>query len=426
MYRTLKVILLILLQFFSFNQAKGQQFDNFPLHDNPIMLERAVQPWTDFTVVGRKSFFAGKETGITEVWVVPFKILHDLKFLVIREGQQYNIELENMARHIWVTPEAITIRFVHSGFTIDATYFAPIEAQGGVILFRITSSEKLTLLVQFKSDLQPMWPGGLGGQFSYWDNNEKAFIISESRWKYAGLIGSPYGSQGTSTPAHAQPDLPVQFKISFDPDSIQNRFIPVVIAGSEDGIDKAKLNYNKILNNIESLYQQTYDHYKKIRQEFLSADLPDKDLSLALEWAKVALDKGLIDNPQLGRGLVAGFGPSGKSARPGFAWYFGGDASINCWAINSYGDQETVKQSLKFFMKYQRKDGKITHEISQSAGMLPWFEEYPYAYYHAETTPFFLVAVNVKKQNQLCIGGTHSKSDSYKYCTERKFQNRKT
>ena len=394
MSKTKLFTILTLPLLFSFGNVRGQNYVQFPIPDNPITLHRPVQPWTDFTVVGRCAFFIGKENGITEAWVVPFKILHDLKFQATRGGRQYNLELSDLARYIWVRPEATTIRFVHSGFTIDATYFAPIESRGLVILFHIKSSEKLTLTIQFKSDLQPMWPGGLGGQFSYWDNNEKAFIISESRGKYAGLIGSPYGSAGTSTPAHAQPDAPVQFIISIDPDSVQNRFIPVVIAGFANGIDEAKSNYKNILHNIESLYQQTFDHYKKIRQEFLTADLPDVNLSLALEWAKVALDKGLIDNPQLGRGLVAGFGPSGKSARPGFAWYFGGDAAINCWAINDYGDQETVKQSLKFFIKYQRQDGKITHEISQSAGMLPWFEEYPYAYYHAETTPLFLIAVD--------------------------------
>lgn len=386
------ILFLILITHASYSKEKLVVKFNLP--ENPITLERPIQPWTHFTVVGRKSFFVGKENGITEAWVPPFKILHDLQFQIIREGHHYNLALRDLARYIWVRPEATTIRFVHSGFTIDATYFAPIESEGLVILFDFQSSEKLTLLVQFQTDLQPMWPGGLGGQFSYWDTNKKAFTISESRWKYAGLIGSPFGIEGTSTPAHAQPDAPVQFSIPVDPDSVNNQFVPVVIAGSSVGIDSAKANYENILTNIESFYEQTYDHYKNIRENFLTTKLPDPKLSLALEWAKVSLDKGLIDNPQLGRGLVAGFGPSGKSARPGFAWYFGGDAAVNCWAISDYGGQETVKQSLQFFMKYQRDDGKIPHETSQSAGMLPWFEEYPYPYYHAETTPFFLVAMD--------------------------------
>jgi hypothetical protein len=52
-----------------------------------------------------------------------------------------------------------------------------------------------------------------------------------------------------------------------------------------------------------------------------------------------------------------------------------------------------VATGLRFLAKYQRDDGKITHEISQAAGRLPWFTEFPYAYYHADTTPFWIVAV---------------------------------
>jgi hypothetical protein len=46
---------------------------------------------------------------------------------------------------------------------------------------------------------------------------------------------------------------------------------------------------------------------------------------------------------------------------------------------------------LQFFAKYQRADGKIPHEISQGAGHVDWFS-YPYAYYHGDTTPFWMLA----------------------------------
>lgn len=34
------------------------------------------------------------------------------------------------------------------------------------------------------------------------------------------------------------------------------------------------------------------------------------------------------------------------------------------------------------------------HELSQSAGLIRWFEDYPYGYYHADTTPLYIVAVD--------------------------------
>jgi hypothetical protein len=102
----------------------------------------------------------------------------------------------------------------------------------------------------------------------------------------------------------------------------------------------------------------------------------------------------MVCNPDLGCGLVAGYGLSGgASDRPGFGWFFGGDASINSFAMSAAGQHELVRDgALKFFAKYQRADGKITHEISQGAGKVDWFGAYPYAFYHGDTTPFWILA----------------------------------
>jgi glycogen debranching enzyme len=37
--------------------------------------------------------------------------------------------------------------------------------------------------------------------------------------------------------------------------------------------------------------------------------------------------------------------------------------------------------------------------------VIPWFDEYPYAYYHADTTPFFLLALHSQWQSS---GDTHA------------------
>ncbi len=96
--------------------------------------------------------------------------------------------------------------------------------------------------------------------------------------------------------------------------------------------------------------------------------------------------KGVVSNPLLGEGLVAGIGPSGRSARPGFDWFFAGDMSMNSLGFSSFGDFTTVRDSLVFYSKYQKDDGRIPHEISQSAPLIDWFNRFSgYAYLHAET-----------------------------------------
>ena len=52
-----------------------------------------------------------------------------------------------------------------------------------------------------------------------------------------------------------------------------------------------------------------------------------------------------------------------------------------------------MAEELAFLARYQREDGKITHEISQAAARIDWFGTYPYAYYHADTTPYWMVAL---------------------------------
>jgi glycogen debranching enzyme len=82
----------------------------------------------------------------------------------------------------------------------------------------------------------------------------------------------------------------------------------------------------------------------------------------------------------------------GASDRPGFGWFFGGDAAINSFAMTGVGLAPLVREGvLQFFAKYQRADGKITHEISQGAGHVDWFS-YPYPFYHGDTTPFWILA----------------------------------
>ena len=91
--------------------------------------------------------------------------------------------------------------------------------------------------------------------------------------------------------------------------------------------------------------------------------------------------------------LTAGFVGSGDVTRPGFGWFFGRDALWSLYAVNSYGDFETAQQEIEFLLRHQRADGKIMHERSQTAGLVPW-ETLPYEFAAADSTPLLLMAVN--------------------------------
>src|SRR5204862_3582707 len=118
---------------------------------------------------------------------------------------------------------------------------------------------------------------------------------------------------------------------------------------------------------------------------------PDARVNRFYRWAKVGMDKGVATNPLLGTGLVAGFRTSGDSERPGFAWYFGRDAMWTTLALDASGALETARTALTFLRKFQRDDGKVPHEISQSATLLPWFTAFPYAWASADATPLYII-----------------------------------
>ncbi|MGH9840075.1 MAG: MGH1-like glycoside hydrolase domain-containing protein [Blastocatellia bacterium] len=372
----------------------------FPLQSNPIEIARAARPNVYFDAVGRKAALFGHESGVFESWAFPIKLFHDARMSIRVEGQDDPVDFASNVERIIARPEATTLVASNQIFTIRATFFSPIDEAGSIVLLDVDAARPLVITVSFTPDLKPMWPAGLGGQSARWDDELKAFVISESRHKFNGFFGSPAATRGVATPAHQLASVALRFDIKVDPKTAKQSFYPLIIAGGINGREPVIELYQRLAGSIAVQYQKTFNHYRRLREEMLKIESPEEPLNLAVEWAKVALDKGMVENPALGLGLVAGWGATGNGARPGFGWFFGGDAAINSYAMTGYGDFDSTRAAFRLLAKHQRADGKIPHEISQSAAMINWFEEYTYAYSHAETTPFYIAAVyNLYRQS---------------------------
>ncbi len=388
---------------------------------NPIALSGPARPARYMEASGHGAAFLGREDGGFEAWSYPLKVLHDFHLSFSIAAYANPIPDASLASSVDIRPEASTVRYAHAVFTVDATWLVPLDQPGGLVLLDVSTSEPITVYVKFRPDLKPMWPAALGGQYSYWDETLKAYVIGEGSGKNAALVGSPLALTPPEQPAHNLPDAPLQFAIRITPETASRGLIPIAIAGSVDRLDGARKTYAALLASPEAAYREAAAHYRVLREEMTRLESPDPRFDLAFEWGKVALDKGLVCNPHLGCGLIAGLGPSGTTERPGFGWYFGGDTFINAWAISSYGDLDTVRQSLEFLRKRQRADGKMMHELSQGAGFLRWFEDYPYGYYHADTTPLYIVAVRdyVRASGDTAFAKDFwpSMRKAYDYCT---------
>ena len=387
-------ILSILLGLNSVLSAQEGLINAFPFEENDLKLERLAQPGTPFDKVGRKFAVLGYESGSFEAWAYPLKLFRNFTFSFFLGGSTRAVEGKDIVRRVEVTPEVTTLTFTYQSFTVKAHYITPIDEAGAFILLDVASTEPLSIVCSFLPVLQPMWPAGIGGQYAYWNNDLKAYVISEPTRTNHGIVGSPTAGGLSYTPAHMLSDSPNEFRIEIDdPAKVKGRFIPIVMAGGKGKREEIVQIYQNLCADPASYYRKSAEHYRKLRERTLRIRTPERRIDLALEWAKVAYDNLVVENPDLGKGLVAGLAASGTSGRPGFGWFFGGDTYINAFSMNSYGDYETLRDVLEFTIQFQREDGKMPHEVSQAAGYIDWFGKYPYGYIHGDTSPYFVVAM---------------------------------
>ncbi len=376
--------------------ATGQHpptVSKFDVVPSPLALKGDARGGQYLGILGRAAAWLGSETGEAELWVHPFKLADDFRLDFRIPDYVEPIRGNDVARTVVIRPEITTIVYSHATFTVRQHILAPLNLPGLLVLLDVSTFRPLDVVVSFKTVFQYAWPGAFGGQYTLWDSDTKAFVLSESLRERNALIGSPWATAASTHPAHALPDAPNTFVIPIDSARRETEFIPIAVAAATAPRDSVARIYQRLLENGAALYRERLEHVRSLLANTTSIDTPDDDLDLALEWSKINLDEAVVCNPDLGCGLVAGWGPSGQSSRPGFGWFFGGDAAINTLAMSATGMWSQVSQGLRFLAHYQREDGKIPHEISQAAGTIPWFTDFPYTYYHADTTPHWLVAL---------------------------------
>jgi hypothetical protein len=191
-----------------------------------------------------------------------------------------------------------------------------------VILLEVETEQPLEIEAAFTPDFQLEWPAGLGGTYSTWDAKERAFLVGEEARKYAAFVGSP-----TAEAPHAA--YQTNYSAS-DEDSMRLGVTPkgketkvVVIGASVSGPADATKTYEHLLSSYSDLERESSDYYRTYLEKTVGLELPDAALQQAYDWARISTVQGVVNNPYLGTGLVAGYRTSGVSQRPGFAWFFG-------------------------------------------------------------------------------------------------------
>jgi glycogen debranching enzyme len=356
-----------------------------------LELSRTVRSWEFLPVVGSRAGLFGNETGQFEAWVYPLKLFRDFR-LIFHVGDRA-LPAESLARTLTVRPESASILYAGDSFRVRETLCVPVNEAGAVIALEIETEQPLEVEAAFTADFQLEWPAALGGTYLNWDERQHAFAFGEESRKFAALVGSPSaGDAHLAYETNYSSSTQNSFRLGVTQRGKEKKAL--VIAASVAGQADAEKIYQHLLTSYAESITESASYYRTYLDKTVGLELPDAALQQAYDWARVSTIQGIVNNPYLGSGLVAGYRTSGISQRPGFAWFFGRDSLWTSLALNAEGDYSTTRTALDFISKFQREDGKVPHEISQSASLVPWFKDYPYAYVSADATPLFIIAMN--------------------------------
>jgi glycogen debranching enzyme len=360
-------------------------------NQQPLQLSRPARPWEFLAAVGKKASLLGNESGVVEAWVYPLKIFRDLRLTILTEGRE--IPAASLVRTVIARPESTTLLYASDTFSIRETFFAPVDLPGGAIEFQVDTEQPLELEASFIRDFQLEWPASMGGSYISWNAQFHSFVFGEDTRTFSAMVGSPTASnprlefETNYSGTHRS-----SIRLGATPKGHDTKLI--VFSGSVHNLVESQKVYADISARYPELLAESAQFFQHYLANTVSVDLPDSDLQRSYDWSRVSLIQGLVSNPTMGDGLIAGYRASGESYRPGFAWFFGRDSLWCGLALNSEGDFATTKTALSFIAKFQREDGKIPHEIAQGASFVDWFKAYPYAFASADATPLFIIGMD--------------------------------
>ncbi len=377
------------LLFASTPSIASAQTPNEPPHS--LELSRPVRPWEFLPVVGTRAALFGNEAGRMEAWVYPLKFLREFH-LRFHEGDRV-IPAESLARTVIVRPESSTIVYSGDTFTVRETFLVPVKEPGALILLDVETEQPLEIEASFVRDFQLEWPAAIGGTYMSWDENARAFVMGEETKRFVAVVGSPTAAEEREEYQTNYSESQINsFRLGVTNKGKDQKMI--VMAASVNGRAEADASYRHLAAGYVQLLKESAKYYENYLRDTVSLTLPDTQLQQAYDWSRISELQGMVSNPFLGIGLVAGYRTSGESARPGFAWFFGRDSLWTSLALNASGDFANTRAALEFVSKFQRDDGKIPHEIAQTASLIPWFKDFPYGYASADGTPLYIIAMN--------------------------------
>ena len=383
--------------------ASKIQFEYLPQSGPLILSEPATDAFYD--LAGRRVLVMGKEAGgIDEVWVHPFRVVKHFRAGIAQDDSV--IWLDNIPSAVEIRPESLVRKYSVGHDSLTECIFAAHQKPGAILHYRLKSERPLRLLIVFESDLRWMWPydeSSLGPVLYGFDRGLNAFRSHDRSGAFQSVCGADREPlthmEGPFSTLHWNGD---GFEVEGDTasnilhgalytiDGTREGTLTYCVVGTDRGETEAISAFRDLMIRPGEAYREQVEYLNHFLDRMTTILTPDEEFNRLWPWSLIATDRFFVETPGVGKGFVAGYATSDKgwdgrhriSGRPGYGWYFGRDAVWSCFAVDGYGDFESVRQQLMFFRKFQDASGKIFHELSTSGVV---------HYDAADATPLFII-----------------------------------
>jgi len=328
-------------------------------------LATATRALTDEATVlaGRRLLVVGGEqSGVREIWGHPWRLARDWRVEIGGETP--------LVRDAQIAPTVVQRHLVSRQRIVEETVTTALEHAVGLIEYRdekIGRARNLraapALSVSWTVDLRRMWPypAGCAGDLRFnLGADGRALVVSHAASAVTFAVNRPV--QWRTDPVKGAAALRCTLSATLDEPL---RLAVIGGAAREDGDAHVALRRR----GVTTLAAQRRRHEEQVREYEVRLLSPDPQLNAAVEWAKQRIDGFVVDTPDVGRSLVAGYAasrPGWGDGRPGYAWYFGRDACWTALAALAAGDFSIARLVLRHLGRTADVTGKVIHELTTS------------------------------------------------------------